>query len=389
MTINEPFSFKDVWLSQPVTGTGGFTVQGGQRTFTLTGDNSFSGGVTLQNFGAISNSIQIAHVNALGTGTFRSETTAANGGQLVTLTDLSAGAGVGNAVDIASGAYLNVFANGSNHLKLSGVISSAVGTGNLNKNGSGTLTLSGTNTYSGNTTVNAGTVSLAAGGQLKFVLGATSGASNSISGAGTVVLGGNFLIDTTAASALTTGSWTLENVPTLTGLYGGTFTVVGYTPNVDNDTWTKTASGKTWTFVESTGVLTLTSGSDYTTWSAAYLPGADVSNPAADNDGDGLTNQQEYAFGLNPTLGSSVNPITVPLNKTTGMFTYTRRATPLTTGLTYTVQTSTDLAAWPTDVTATQTVTGTVGDVQTVEVTLSGAIPLTAPSIFVRVKATP
>ena len=135
-------------------------------------------------------------------------------------------------------------------------------------------------------------------------------------------------------------------------------------------------------------VHTIDGATDYDTWAAVYLP-TDVSDPAGDNDGDGLSNQEEYAFGLNPTLGTSVNPITVPLNKTTGMFTYTRRATPAASGLTYTVQTSTDLAAWPTDVTATQTVTGTVGDVQTVDVTLSGTIPLTAPSIFVRVKAAP
>ncbi len=129
---------------------------------------------------------------------------------------------------------------------------------------------------------------------------------------------------------------------------------------------------------------------DYDDWMATF---PSITEPAdklstADPDGDGLTNQEEYAFGLNPTLGTSVNPITVPLNKTTGMFTYTRRATPAITGLTYTVETSTDLAIWPTDVTATQTVTGTVGDVQTVDVTVTGA-PLTAPSIFVRIKAAP
>ena len=106
-------------------------------------------------------------------------------------------------------------------------------------------------------------------------------------------------------------------------------------------------------------------------------------------DGDGLTNQKEYAFGLAPNSGSSVNPITSPLSKTTGKFSYTRRATPAATGLTYTVWTSVDLVTWTLDsaATASQTVTGTVGEVQTVEATLTGTLPLTQSKLFIQVRA--
>jgi hypothetical protein len=46
--------------------------------------------------------------------------------------------------------------------------------------------------------------------------------------------------------------------------------------------------------------------------------GADTT-ATGDPDGDGMTNQQEYAFGLNPTLGSSVSPITALLDPVTGL----------------------------------------------------------------------
>lgn len=125
---------------------------------------------------------------------------------------------------------------------------------------------------------------------------------------------------------------------------------------------------------------------DYDTWSEGYLPD-DVSDPAADFDNDGLTNLQEYAFGLNAILGTSLNPIIEPLDKTTGIFKYNRRATPETAGLTYTVLTSTDLVTWTPDAGATESVT-TLDEVETVEVTLSAAL-LTAQKLFIRVEASP
>ncbi len=121
------------------------------------------------------------------------------------------------------------------------------------------------------------------------------------------------------------------------------------------------------------------------------------SNPdksaTGDPDHDGLTNEKEYAFGLLPNNAASCDPITVQLNKTTGKFSYTRTATPATTGITYSVWTSTSLAAsgqpggWAEDVTAAQSVISNANNVETVEVTLSGTKPLGATKLFVQVKA--
>ena len=125
---------------------------------------------------------------------------------------------------------------------------------------------------------------------------------------------------------------------------------------------------------------------DYSDWTNGFV-GFTSTAPAADPDGDGLTNQQEYAFGLNPTLGASVNPITVPFQRSSGTFSYTRRV-PALTGLGYVIATSTTLTAgsWANDTGAVQAVTGTVGGVQTVRVTVSPAL-LAGPQRFVRVLA--
>jgi hypothetical protein len=103
----------------------------------------------------------------------------------------------------------------------------------------------------------------------------------------------------------------------------------------------------------------------------------------ADPDGDGMTNQQEFAFGLDPTHGTSVNPITVPLDKANGKFRYTRLAA---SGLAYHVFTSTDLQTWAEDAyPANETVIGTVDGVETVEVKVA-ATPV-GGKLFVRVAA--
>ena len=87
-------------------------------------------------------------------------------------------------------------------------------------------------------------------------------------------------------------------------------------------------TGAKWVFTEADGNLAyVITATDYDNWETAN---GVTGGPNDDDDNDGLTNNDEYASGLDPTGGSSVNPITVPLNKTTGTFSYTRRLQSLT-----------------------------------------------------------
>ena len=82
--------------------------------------------------------------------------------------------------------------------------------------------------------------------------------------------------------------------------------------------------------------------SDYDTWGFAF-PG--LGQPGDDDDGDGLTNDEERIFGLNPQDGASANPFPVPFDPAAGTFGYSRRTQSLT-GLTYKIWYSTDLTQW-------------------------------------------
>ena len=100
-----------------------------------------------------------------------------------------------------------------------------------------------------------------------------------------------------------------------------------------------------------------------------------------DPDHDGITNQQEFAFGLDPATASSLSPLTTNLSAA-GQFSYTRLAN---SGLAYTVEYSTDLSSWN-PATATES-PGPPDDkgVQTVTVTVVN--PAQNGKLFVRVKA--
>ena len=140
-------------------------------------------------------------------------------------------------------------------------------------------------------------------------------------------------------------------------------------------------------YIDNLAITALTTATDYDTW--AGPSGYNLSGgQAADDDNDGLTNHEEYAFGLIPNSGASVNPIAVQLDKSTGTFSYTRRKPSFGTGLTYSVWFSEDLAAWTEDTGATEGTLIPSGDNETVPVTLSTlpGNPLPA-KLFIQVRA--
>jgi hypothetical protein len=126
---------------------------------------------------------------------------------------------------------------------------------------------------------------------------------------------------------------------------------------------------------------------DFDSWlgSFSFPPGADLS-PGGDPDGDGLTTRFEYLFGLNPSDGSSVSPITSELSSASGAFSYTRRNPALTGINNYQIWISENLYLWSHQSAATQTPDDPLAEVQDVEVSLNLDSPL-PPTLFVQVRA--
>ena len=126
-------------------GTGGSLIKVGTGTLTLTGPNTYSGGTSFNG--------GIVAVNSdanLGTGGLNF-----NGG---TLQALAAGGGIISSKAITLNALGGTFlADAGATSTLSGAIS---GVGSLTKDGVGTLALTGANTYTGGTVLNAGTLTV-------------------------------------------------------------------------------------------------------------------------------------------------------------------------------------------------------------------------------------
>ncbi|MDB4754752.1 autotransporter-associated beta strand repeat-containing protein, partial [Akkermansiaceae bacterium] len=272
-----------------------------------------------------------------------------------------------------------------------GVIQNANAPAQIYKEGTGTQTLTGVNTYTGNTTVEDGAITLADGGQLAMVP-AANGVNNVIQGGapntGTINLDGALNINLGGADTTSGNNWLLVDDANLTVNYGGTFAVTSSLGAFSNSSgvWTLVDGANTWTFTQSTGALTLVGL--YDGWAASFgLTGGDAATTAdleAGGAGDGLNNLLEFAYGTDPTVSDNAplsivdgtsftagTPVVdVAFSPLAVTFRYTRRKDHVAAGLTYSPRFIDSTGAYIVDPSApTPTVVSTqAGDYEVVEV---------------------
>jgi fibronectin-binding autotransporter adhesin len=263
-------------ITSNVTGSGSLN-KTGAGNLTVSGANTYSGATNIFN-GSVILGVDNTGLNSATALTLGDATANTNGvlkldGHTQTLTSLlKVGNGTGNRVVGGNTTASTLTLNNAGNINFGGILGGSATSENnlaLVKTAAGTLTLSGVNTYTGNTTVSAGTVSISAANNL----GATTGILNL--GAGTLQTTASFTSTrainlTSATSALSINSGiTLTNSGGITGtgnlnltglgnlLLSGTNTYSGAT-NLQNGTLTLGAVNA----LPTATVLTLGSGAN-------------------------------------------------------------------------------------------------------------------------------
>jgi autotransporter-associated beta strand protein len=324
------------WAGSLQDGTGkvALTIANGGSagtTMTFSGNNTYSGATTI-----IDNTMRATSITGFSPNSAYNLSNSINSKLELTTFDNSIGslAGGANSAVILGSATLTTGADGTSS-SYAGVIS---GAGSLVKSGGGTQTLTGLNTYTGTTSITAGTLSIS-----QPYLADASG----------VTIGAAGKLDLTFAGSDIVSGLTIDGTPALAGTSWGA-TGSGAT-NIDD------------THFSGTGKLVV--GATYATW-ATNNAGGQTAN--LDFDNDGVANGVEYFMGQ---TGSSftANPPIVTVGATR---TVTWPKDPAYSG-SYIVQTSPDLVSW------TNVASTVVGN--TVEYTL----PQNQGKIFVRLDVIP
>ena len=257
------------------SGTGNYAVtKTGTGTLALTGSNSYAGGGTLLSAGILQTNSAASLGASSGNLTF-------NSGTLQLLASYSTTRNY-----VANSGQAAIIDTNSNSLTDSGVIS---GAGGLTKNGAGTLVLNNTETYSGATAINAGTVQLGSAGVLP---------------ANTLTAGGNLALN---------GTLDLNgNNVSLSGIPSGSGGVITNTDNGTTSTLTINSSSSgtyagvfadTTGLTTGTGVLSLTKSGTGTltlTNTSTYTGGTSITGGTVDYGNGSTTTLASNILGTGP-----------------------------------------------------------------------------------------
>ncbi len=365
-------------ISGQITGAGNI-LQSGLNGLTISGSNTFSGTFrSVTNFGGFG-TLFINNVYALQNATL--DMNAADTGSVSFSTNVIIGALTGSRdLNLGTGASARAISIGNNNVSTtySGALTNG---GSVTKIGTGTLTLNGTNTYTGKTTISAGTLALSGSGSIASTnIIVAGGAGLDVSGLSSVFALAGSTLTNSSVGAVFNGT---------NNCSAGTLALVydGVNPSFIQTNGTMTLSASTVIQVNNTGV-SLANGS-YTIIAAATAGNiGQVTGPlpAVAVTGNGAAGtaslQINGSGGLNLVVASAATPPPAVINSVSvsGNNLILQGTNGALSG-TYSILTSTNVASplpnWTTNASGTFTAGGA----------FSNAIPATAePQRYFNIK---
>ncbi|MGC4013455.1 MAG: autotransporter-associated beta strand repeat-containing protein [Luteolibacter sp.] len=294
---------------------------------------NYNGGTSSNFNGAITTGTGTLSLTKTGTGTYILDGTTANtytGTTTISGGKLQIGSGTAGTIAAASPVVNNaaLVLNRTGAFTFANAIS---GTGSVEKMNTGTTTLTGALSYTGNTLVST------SGGTLSISTDTLADASDVKIVTGAVLNLNHSLTDTIHGLYL-------DGVPQPAGTYGS------LTSSADHQV----------AYITGNGILNVTGVDAYVDWATAKTLTGGNNGKDQDPDNDGLNNLHEFAFGGDPLSGatgsriassmSTVNTfrmlvLTVPV-RNGAVFSGSPDLSATVDGITYHIQASLDLSAW-------------------------------------------